>query len=179
MFSLLAHTAILFATGSCGGTPIKKVMQVPPPKVLAKAWTMLAEQGPIGTDESTKVALHWKDGAFYMHIDGGRKRHWKVVLAPPLRDMDWRIRILSPKKGRGQILQRKGNHKDPRVAWSQSFANAMPSLPLLFADAASFSVRAIPEAERVVYFLEISAPAAWITFTVKPSGEFVHLDQGF
>jgi hypothetical protein len=174
----LVLSALLLSLGSRGNSQNQKAVSYPPATVLSKAWMMLAEQGPI-TNNFTKAAIQWKDGAFYMHIDAGQKRRWKLMLTPPLRDMDWRVQILSPKVVQGQAHQGPDNHKDPRVDWSRSFAKAIPHLPALYTDVATFQVRAVPKQERVVFFLEIGTPPAWITFTVKPSGEFVPLDRGF
>ena len=140
---------------------------------------MLAEQGPIGTDEFTHGSILWKDGAFYMQIDAGPKRRWKLMLTPPLRDKDWQVQILGRNGARGHVPPTLSNPKDPRVIWSRSFASAFIHLPPRFADATMFQVRAIPEPTRVVFFLEMGSLPAWITFAAKPSGEILILDRGF
>ncbi|HMS55283.1 MAG TPA: hypothetical protein PKA27_07750 [Fimbriimonadaceae bacterium] len=139
---------------------------------------MLAEHGPIG-DEFTKVTIVWTDGAYYMTVRTGRSRHWKVVLAPPLRDMDWRVRIISRKGERVERVLKGQKHIDASVAWSRTFARVVPNLPARFADASAFKIRVTTEDEQVVYFMEVESPPAWTTFKVKLSGEFVPLDWGF
>jgi len=114
-----------------------------------------------------------------MLINAERHGRWKLMLTPPLRDMDWRIRILRTKGRALQALQRTDKDKDFRVFWSRSFARAMRDLPPLFAEATEFKVRAIPEEKQVVYYFErTESVAAWIAFKVDLSGKLMPLDSG-
>ncbi|MCC7433213.1 MAG: hypothetical protein IT363_00905 [Methanoregulaceae archaeon] len=147
---------------------------------------MLAVEGPISND-FTSVSIRWRDGAYYMIVESKPSQRSKIMLTPPTGETDWHVKLLAPEGQRiarkDAKLQKSGLENpsaDSRVAWSRLFAKAVPSLPALLAEAADFKVRAVPEEKRVVFFLERTAyGAAWITFTVDPSGKFVPLDRGF
>jgi hypothetical protein len=153
-------------------------LQSPPPTILARAWRILSEHGPIGSD-FTKVAISWLDGAYYMTVDSGHGKSWKMILVPPLQDRDWNVRLLVAKPLRDRPGQAAEREKNVRVEWSSCFAKAITQLAPLFANANAFQARVVPDEKPVVYFFEMNYPPAWITFTVAPAGDIKITGHGF
>jgi len=169
---------LLFMLALTANSQSQDAMRMPPPTILSKAWMALANDGPIGTDTFCAASITWTDGAYYLRIQSEGQGKWKLMLIPPQGGMDWQIKVLQSKKERIKGDEQADQSQKRRVAWSISFARAIRNLPPPFDGASTFKVRAIPEENRVVYFLEKDAPPAWMTFTTEGSGEIEILDSG-
>lgn len=171
---------LLFVLALTANSQGQDAMRMPPPTILSRAWMVLANEGPIGTDKFCTASTTWTDGAYYLRIHSEGQGKWKLMLIPPQGGMDWQIKVLQSKKERIKGDEQADQSQKRRVvAWSHSFARAIRNFPPPFDGASTFKVRAIPEENRVVYFLEKDAPPAWVTFTTEESGKIKILDSGF